>query len=63
MYGCKGNNSIDKLRYRMYCQNAGKIACDHLPPCSDALDLHLMGANYQAKIWRKRERELAAVTE
>ena len=61
MYGCKGNNLVDKLRYRMYCQNAGKIACDHLPPCSDALDLHIMGANYQAKIWR--ERELAAVPE
>ena len=53
IYGCKGNNSVDELRYRMYCQSAGKIACDHLPPCSDALDLHIMRANYQAKIWRE----------
>ena len=53
------NNSVDNLCYRMYCQSAGKIACDHLPPCSDAFDLHIMRANYQAKIWR--ERELAAV--
>ena len=37
----------------MYCQSAGKIACDHLPPCSDALYLHIMRANYQAKIWRE----------
>ena len=37
----------------MYCQSAGKIACDHLTPCSDALYLHIMRANYQAKIWRE----------
>ena len=55
MYECKGNHLVDELRYRMYCQSAGKIACDHLPPCSDAFDLHIMRANYQAKIWRERE--------
>ena len=53
MYGCKGNNSVDELRYRIYSQGAGKLACDHLPPCSDALNLQIMRANYQAKIWRE----------
>ena len=46
MYGCKGNNLVDELHYRMYCQSAGKIACDHLPPCSDFFDLQIMRANY-----------------
>ena len=54
MYCCKGNYSVGQLLYRVYCQSAGKIACDHLPPCSDILDLHVMRANYQAKIWRER---------
>ena len=49
MYGCKRNNSVDELRYRMYRQGAGKLACDHLPPCSDALDLQIMRANIKQK--------------
>ena len=60
MYGCKGDVSFEKLRYKLYCKNAGKIPCDQLPPCTDALELHLMRANYQARIWRERERELAS---
>ena len=53
MYGCKEIDSVDELRYRMYCQSAGKIACENLPPCNDTLDLHVMRANYQARIWRE----------
>lgn len=53
MYGYKGDFSVDELRYKLYCKNAGKIACDQLPPCTDALELHLMKANYQARIWKE----------
>ena len=28
MYGCKGDGSVDELRYKLYYKNAGKIACD-----------------------------------
>ena len=52
MYGCK-DVSVDELRCKLYCKNAGKIACDQLPTCTDALELHLMRANYQARIWRE----------
>ena len=55
MYGCKGDVSVDELSYKLYCENAGKIACDQLPPCTDELELHLMRTNYQARIWRERE--------
>ena len=50
MYGCKGDVSVDELRYKLYCKHAGKIACDQLPPCTDALELDLMRANHQAQI-------------
>ena len=53
MYDCKGDVSVDELRYKLYCKNAGKITCDQLPPCTDALELHLMRANYQARISRE----------
>jgi hypothetical protein len=53
MYGWKGIDSVDELRYRMYCQSDGKIACENLPPCTDTLDLHVMRANHQARIWRE----------
>ena len=55
MYDCRGDASIDELRHKAYCKNAGKIACDQLPTCADGLELHLMRANYQARIWRERE--------
>ena len=54
MYGWKGFDSVDEIRYRMYCQSGGKIACQQLPPCTDVLELHVMRANYQACIWRER---------
>ena len=53
MCGCKGDVSVKELRYKLYCKNAGKIACDQLPPCTDTLEFHLMRANYQARIWRE----------
>ena len=53
MCGCKGEVLVDELRYKLYCKNAGKIACDQLPPCTDVLELHLMRANYEARIWKE----------
>jgi len=37
MYGYKGDFSVDELRYN----------------CTDALELHMMRANYQARIWKE----------
>ena len=53
MYGWNGFDSVDEIRYRMYCKSGGKIACQQLPPCTDVLELYVMWANYQARIWRK----------
>ena len=50
MYGCKGDVSVDELHSKLYCKNAGKIACDQLPTCTDVLQPHLMRTNYQARI-------------
>ena len=53
MYGWKGHESLNEIRYCMYCQSGGKISCEQLPPCNDVLELHMMRANYQAYIWRQ----------
>ena len=37
----------------MYFKSGGKISCDALPPCNDALKLHISRANYQAYTWRQ----------
>lgn len=52
MYGWK-EIDVNEVRYRMYCRSGGKIACEQLPPCTDVLELHIMRANYQARIWRE----------
>ena len=53
MYSWKDNDSVNDVRYRMYCQSGGKISCEKLPPCEDVLQLHILRANYQAFIWRQ----------
>ena len=53
MYGWNGYDSVDEIRYRMYCQSGGKISWEHLPPCAEVLELHAMRANYQPRIWRE----------
>ena len=52
IYGWKGND-VDNVRCRMYFKSGGKISCDALPPCNDALKLHSSRANYQTYIWRQ----------
>ena len=53
MYSWEGNDLVNDVRYRMYCQSGGKISCEKLPPCEDVLRLHIRRANYQAYIWRQ----------
>ena len=44
-----GEESINEIRYRMYCQSGGKVACGNLPPCKNVLlQLHILRANYHA---------------
>ena len=53
IYGWRGTQSLQDVRYKMYCQSGGKISCEKLPPCEDVLELHIYRANYQAFIWRQ----------
>ena len=53
IHGCKGDVLVDKLPYKLYCKNAGKIDYDQLPVSANALELHLVRANYQSRIWRE----------
>ena len=50
MYGWKGNDSVNEIRYRISCESWGKIACEKLPPCEDVLKLHILRANYSTAI-------------
>ena len=43
LYGWKENDA--DVRYCMYCKSGGKISSDILPPCNDALNLHISRAN------------------
>ena len=56
MYGKKNafelGISLNDLRYRIYCQKAGKVNCEALPPCSNVLEQHIKRVNYQTRIWR-----------
>ena len=52
LYGKKNESSINNLRYHLYCQGGGKLACELLPPCSNVLRLYSERANYQARIWK-----------
>lgn len=48
----QGTNSINELRYRLFCSKRGNIESDHLPPCADCLYKHAYRANYQTAIRR-----------
>ena len=51
LYGAKGQSNINDLRYKMLCVKAAQSSL--LPPCRDALQKHILRANYQAAIWRQ----------
>ena len=48
-----GTNSVNELRYRMFCSRRGNIEFDQLLPCADCLSKHACRANYQTAIWRQ----------
>ena len=41
------------MERKIYCQNAGKISGDVLPPCWNTLKQHIKRVNYQTRILRK----------
>ena len=51
LYG-SAKETIDSVRYRLYCLKQGKIPLTQLPPCQNAFKKHCQRANYQCKIWR-----------
>jgi len=57
MYGKKDalqlGISLNDLRYQIYCNKAGKVKCQALPPCLNVLEQHIKRVNYQTQIWRK----------
>lgn len=46
-------NSINDLRYLLFCSKKGEIESHQLPPCLDSLRKHAERANYQAAIWKR----------
>ena len=49
-----GTNSINELRYRLFCSKRCNIESDQLPPCADWLYKHACQANQQTEMWRRR---------
>jgi len=51
LYGCSKEHEpdIDICRYRLFMK--ARKSLELLPPTTDALELHVKRANYQAKIW------------
>ena len=45
-------DSVDLLRYKLYCAKGGKVEPEALPACQSSLRLHVARTNYQAAIWR-----------
>ena len=46
-------DSVDLLRYKLYCAKGGKVEPEALPPCQSSLRLHVKRSNYQAAIWKR----------
>ena len=46
---------VDKARADIF--RKGKKELDHLPPTSDALQLHAMRENYQSKVWLHSDKQ------
>ena len=45
--------TVNDLRYQLFCAKKGEIESHQLPPCRDCLMKHSQRANYQAGIWRR----------
>ena len=48
----KSDENLDTVRCHLFCDKAGKIDPESLPPFSSTLGLHIKRANYQAGIWK-----------
>ena len=46
-----GDNSVNELRYQLFCAKRAAAESSQLPPCIDCLFLHTERANFQAAIW------------
>ncbi len=45
-------NTVNELRYQLFCAKKGEAKSSKLPPCRDCLFLHAQRAIYQAVIWK-----------
>ena len=45
--------SVNALRYMLFCAKKGELESNQLPPCADCLRKHSQRANYQARVWRE----------
>jgi len=54
IYSARSNtNSINDLRFSIFCANKGEVDSWQLPPCSSSLKNHCKRANYQCAFWRR----------
>ena len=51
LYGSTSYTDVNSLRYHMFAAKATQS--EHLPPTKDALQQHVLQANYQAGIWMR----------
>ena len=55
LYGRPEQSSVDQARLQVFGKT--KKGLDMLPPTNDALELHTIRANYQAKIWLQADQQ------
>ena len=55
LYGKHEQSSIDQARLQLF--GKAKKGFEMLPPTKDALELHTIRANYQAKIWLQADQQ------
>ena len=48
--GRESEVNVKELRYKIYCQQSGKIGINMLPPCLNVLTQHVQRVNYQSRI-------------
>ena len=53
MYTSDGHtDKVNELRYHLFCTKRGEVDSSQLPPLRECLYMHVLRANYQARIWR-----------
>ena len=55
LYGVPAQSNVDQARFQLF--GKAKKGLELLPPTRDALELHTLHANYQAKIWLQADSE------